>query len=309
MLNDHKYTHIHTHEVNCGTYTQWSMLNYRSHSLTHARTHTHTHTHTHQVKCGTQRQRSMLNEYHERISRDVRVVTRIKTAALRALTTHQCDIFNADSNKHRSTLAPISKRQSRVTTQIRKLTNQFNVKVNLPTELMESIRVTGMVHTCGLPPSFSRLSASLIRLILWMAAPSPTVRHSGSIPADALDIILDSKGMTTAALKRNLKKRGCITTGQKQDLAYRLRFHIVSDYWPRRVLVTGATPACVNGEYVIASANKMFGGTVRSGRFSDIIWRKRDMTWRKPDGEIIYISSNIDDDVQSSTSTSVGNMS
>ena len=107
-----------------------------------------------ELKTGGARQRSMLNEHHERINRDVRTVTGLKTAALNAITAHQCDTFNAKSNQHRTTLARIAKRQvTAPAAKLKKLTYGFNLTVNLPSNelLLSRIGTVGRVCIGGLP--------------------------------------------------------------------------------------------------------------------------------------------------------------
>ena len=63
------------------------------------------------LEISASRQQSILNELHETNNRDVRIVTHLQTAAVNALTTHQCDTFDADSNRLCEKLDHIAKRQ------------------------------------------------------------------------------------------------------------------------------------------------------------------------------------------------------
>ena len=131
--------------------------------------------------------------------------------------------------------------------------NGFNLSVHLATDdLISRLGIAGTVLVRGLPSGLSRLSAPLLRHILWMAAPDPHLYFHSE------NMLQSFESLTVVQLKMKLRdhKSRPSTSGYKSDLVDRLQHLVAAEHWPRRVVVSGAGSDMVNGEYELLLRNE-----------------------------------------------------
>ena len=145
------------------------------------------------------------------------------------------------------------------------------------------------VRACGLPPSgFALLPASLIRLIFWMAAPSPAISRRALESMKVDELICKLKSLDQFAYKSCDRLTPWLFSNAKykEELLNDLQRVLASKHWPRDVVVTGAGEDNINGVYELTDCKNLaklsrwfrIPGSYfhEYAGISDIIWLKRD---------------------------------